>query len=126
MGFGRRWAGIGLQGAAGWFKKGCRDLGVRTRIGRPARSPGRGSRLAVTRPGEAGETSWRVGRGAEAREKCWVAELRGAAAERRWRVGPAVRAGDVCGVDGDGADVWGRAVGDGASARHRSWSGARV
>ena len=37
-----------------------------------------------------------------------------------------VGAGDLRGVGEDGADMWGRAVGDGASARRRSWSGARV
>ena len=37
-----------------------------------------------------------------------------------------VRAGDVRGVGEDGADMWGRAVRDGASAQRRSWSGAWV
>ena len=37
-----------------------------------------------------------------------------------------VGAGDARGVGEDSADTWGRAVGDGVSARRRSWSGARV
>ena len=37
-----------------------------------------------------------------------------------------VGAGDACGVAEDGADMWGWAVGDGASARRQSWSKARV
>ena len=51
------------RGAAGVKKGRAGDLGVRARIGRPARSPGRESCLAVARPGEAGETELAGGPG---------------------------------------------------------------
>ena len=75
---------------------------------------------------------------------CWQRERWGARVEAgKWVRGSGVRAacvrwlvgrgvsetegtGDARGVGGEGADVWGRAVGDGACARRRSWSGARV
>ena len=119
----QRWAGIGLQGAAGWFNKGRRDLGVRARIGRPARSPGRGSRLAVTRPGEAGETGltrWGQpisergdARGAGRRPGAWAAEL------RRGRGAESLSCGARLRSDAGG---WDRAVGDAASARRERGS----
>jgi hypothetical protein len=96
---------------------------VRARIGRPARSPGRGSRLAVTRPGEAGETGltrWGQpvsergdARGAGRRPGAWAAEL------RRGRGAESLSCGARLRSDAGG---WDRAVGDAASARRERGS----
>ena len=101
--------GGGGHGAPICRAAGC--LGVRARIGRPARSPGRGSRLAVARPGEAGETELaggpRLSAGAGACGGC---------GGRRRRVGPRCQRGG-------GEHAGGRGTGLSGTQCWRCWAG---